>query len=202
MVDKTSLTDKIKTDAEVAELADALRSGRSEPWAHEGSNPSFGTIPPFCLGGFFFIINQANNGTIFVTIIKKNFGTLFNMKKILKDKRIIVVGLVIILVLLLMDFNQRMVLLTKMRGQEEVLEQEYAQLQSTREALETQIAFANSDLAVEKWAREEGGMVQEGDIPIILLPPSDPVPTQAPQQATVVDEVEKWQIWQELFFGD
>lgn len=124
------------------------------------------------------------------------------MKKILKDKRIIVVGLVIILVLLLMDFNQRMVLLTKMRGQEEVLEQEYAQLQSTREALETQIAFANSDLAVEKWAREEGGMVQEGDIPIILLPPSDPVPTQAPQQATIVDEVEKWQIWQELFFGD
>jgi len=124
------------------------------------------------------------------------------MKKILKDKRIIVVALVIILILLLMDFNQRMVLLTKMRGQEEKLEQEYVQLQSTREALETQIAFANSDLAVEKWAREEGGMVQEGDIPIILLPPSDPVPTKIPQQSTIVEEVEKWQIWQELFFGD
>jgi cell division protein FtsB len=124
------------------------------------------------------------------------------MKKILKDKRVIVVALVVILVLLLMDFNQRMVLLTKMRSQEEVLEQEYSQLQSTRDALETQIAFANSDLAVEKWAREEGGMVQEGDIPIILLPPSDPVPTKAPEQTTIVDEVEKWQIWQELFFGD
>mgnify|MGYP001086320642 CR=1 FL=1 len=124
------------------------------------------------------------------------------MKKILKDKRVIVVALVVILVLLLMDFNQRMVLLTRMRSQEEVLEQEYSQLQSTRDALETQIAFANSDLAVEKWAREEGGMVQEGDIPIILLPPSDPVPTKAPEQTTIVDEVEKWQIWQELFFGD
>ena len=124
------------------------------------------------------------------------------MKKILKDKRFIVVALVVILVLLLMDFNQRMVLLTRMRSQEEVLEQEYSQLQSTRDALETQIAFANSDLAVEKWAREEGGMVQEGDIPIILLPPSDPVPTKAPEQTTIVDEVEKWQIWQELFFGD
>jgi cell division protein FtsB len=124
------------------------------------------------------------------------------MKKILKDKRVIVVALVVILVLLLMDFNQRMVLLTKMRSQEEVLEQEYSQLQSTRDALETQIAFANSDLAVEKWAREEGGMVQEGDIPIILLPPSDPVSTKAPEQTTIVDEVEKWQIWQELFFGD
>lgn len=124
------------------------------------------------------------------------------MKNILKDKRVIVVALVIILVLLLMDFNQRMVLLTKMRGQQEVLEQEYSQLQSTRDALETQIDFANSDLAVEKWAREEGGMVQEGDIPIILLPPSDPVPTKAPQQTTIVDEVDKWQIWQELFLGD
>ena len=124
------------------------------------------------------------------------------MKKILKDKRFIVVALVVILVLLLMDFNQRMVLLTKMRGQQEDLEQEYSYLESTRDALKTQIAYSNSDLAVEKWAREEGGMVQEGDIPIILLPPSDPVPTKAPEQTTVIDEVEKWQIWQELFFGD
>jgi hypothetical protein len=31
--------------AEVAELADALRSGRSGQYAHEGSNPSFGTKP-------------------------------------------------------------------------------------------------------------------------------------------------------------
>jgi len=124
------------------------------------------------------------------------------MKKILKDKRFIVVALVIILVLLLMDFNQRMVLLTKMRGQQEDLEQEYSYLESTRDALETQIAYSDSDLAVEKWAREEGGMVQEGDIPIILLPPSDPVPTKASEQTTVIDEVEKRQIWQELFFGD
>ena len=124
------------------------------------------------------------------------------MKKILKDKRVIVVELVIILVLLLMDFNQRMVLLTKMRRQEKELDQEYSQLQSTRTALETQIAFANSDHAVEKWAREEGGMVQEGDIPIVLLPPAHPVPTKTPQQSAVIDEVEEWQIWQELFFGD
>ncbi len=53
MVDKTEILDKIKTYAEVAELADALRSGRSEPWAHEGSNPSFGTAPlRIPMGGF------------------------------------------------------------------------------------------------------------------------------------------------------
>ncbi|MDY6847381.1 MAG: septum formation initiator family protein [Chloroflexota bacterium] len=124
------------------------------------------------------------------------------MKKILKDKRFIVIILVIILVFLLLDFNQRMVLLSKMRGQEKELEQEYAQLQSTRSALESQLTFVDSDLAVEKWAREEGGMVQEGDIPIVLLPPTNPIPTKTPQQSNVVDEVEEWQIWQELFFGD
>ena len=32
--------------AEVAELADALRSGRSELYAHAGSTPAFGTISP------------------------------------------------------------------------------------------------------------------------------------------------------------
>ena len=33
-------------NAEVAELADALRSGRSGHYAREGSNPSFGTLTP------------------------------------------------------------------------------------------------------------------------------------------------------------
>ncbi len=32
--------------AEVAELADALRSGRSEHFAHVGSNPTFGINSP------------------------------------------------------------------------------------------------------------------------------------------------------------
>ena len=32
--------------AEVAELADALRSGRSEHYARVGSNPTFGTFSP------------------------------------------------------------------------------------------------------------------------------------------------------------
>ncbi len=39
--------------AEVAELADALRSGRSGHYAREGSNPSFGTLEPAGYCGFF-----------------------------------------------------------------------------------------------------------------------------------------------------
>ncbi len=123
------------------------------------------------------------------------------MKKILKDKRVIVIILAIVLVLLFMDFNQRMVLLSKLRSQEKDLTQKYAQLESTRDALKTELAYAKSDQAVEEWAREEGGMIQSGDIPIVLLPPSNPIPIKPTPQEAVVDEIEKWEIWQELFFG-
>ena len=41
-----------KSKAGVAELADALRSGRSEHYAHVGSNPTFG-IRPYKRGAFF-----------------------------------------------------------------------------------------------------------------------------------------------------
>ena len=124
------------------------------------------------------------------------------MKKILTDKRIIVVVIVGILVVLLMNFNQRMVLLSKLRGQEKTLTIEYANLEATRIALETQVANAGSDESVEKWAREEAGMIQDGDIPIVLLPPSESIAPTPTQPATIIDEVQRWEIWQELFFGD
>ena len=124
------------------------------------------------------------------------------MKKILKDKRVIVVILAIVLVFLFMDFNQRMVLLSKLRSQEKELIQKYAQLESTRDALKSELAYAQSDQAVEEWAREEAGMIQPGDIPIVLLPPSNPIPIKPTPQEAVVDEVQKWEIWRELFFGE
>jgi cell division protein FtsB len=124
------------------------------------------------------------------------------MKKILKDKRVIVVVLVSVLVLLLMDFNQRMVLLSRLRSQEKELTQEYDQLVATRDTLKTELTYAYSDEAVEEWAREEAGMIQEGDIPIVLLPPTEPVATELSQKTEEVNEIETWDIWQELFFGE
>lgn len=124
------------------------------------------------------------------------------IKKILKDKRVILVVLAVVLFLLLVDFNQRMVLLTRLRGQEKHLTERYAQLESTRMALETELIYVQSDEAVARWAREQAMMIQEGDTPIILLPPADPVPTQSALQPVIFEQVKKWEIWQELFFGD
>jgi cell division protein FtsB len=124
------------------------------------------------------------------------------MKKILTDKRLIVIVAVAILVVLLMNFNQRMVLLSRLRSQEKTLTLEYANLEATRSVLQTQVADADSDEAVEKWAREEAGMIQDGDVPIVLLPPSEAITATPTQPVVEIDEVENWEIWQELFFGN
>ena len=124
------------------------------------------------------------------------------IKKILKDKRVILVVVAVVLVLLLVDFNQRMTLLTRLRRQEKDLTERYAQLESTRMALETELIYTQSDEAVERWAREDAMMIQPGDIPIILLPPADPIPMQRTSEPVIIEEIKKWEIWQALFFGD
>jgi len=124
------------------------------------------------------------------------------MKKILTDRRVIVIAAIAILVLLFMNFNQRMVLLSRLRSQEKTLTMEYADLVGTKSALETQVAGADSDEAVEKWAREEAGMIQDGDVPIVLLSPAESLIATPSQSTTVDDKVEYWEIWRELFFGD
>ena len=57
---KISVTLIINYQAGVAELADALRSGRSGHYARVGSNPTFGTgtIPASYLRGFLFPLHE------------------------------------------------------------------------------------------------------------------------------------------------
>ncbi|HPX95355.1 MAG TPA: septum formation initiator family protein [Brevefilum fermentans] len=124
------------------------------------------------------------------------------IKKLLKDKRVIFAVLGIVLVLLLVNFNQRMTLLTRLRRQEKELTEYYSHLESTRTALEAELIYAQSDQAVERWAREDAMMIQPGDIPIVLLPPAEQVPTPSVIEPVVIDKIQKWEIWQALFLGD
>ena len=124
------------------------------------------------------------------------------IKKLLKDKRVIFAVLGIVLVLLLVNFNQRMTLLTRLRRQEKELTEYYSHLESTRTALEAELIYAQSDQAVERWAREDAMMIQPGDIPIVLLPPAEQVPTPSVIEPVVIEKIQKWEIWQALFLGD
>jgi len=111
---------------------------------------------------------------------------------------LIVIGL-IVLVLLVMDFNNRMADLRRLSDKKEEVAAEATGLALTQMHLQTQIALATSDRAVLEWAYEEGNLVREGDVLVVPLeaPGAAPAPTAAPT-ATATPE-SNWEIWLALF---
>ena len=108
---------------------------------------------------------------------------------------------VIILIFLMMDFNNRMNELTRLNQEYDKLSSQVTQLAQTAQLLDTQIAYATSNVAVQDYARNSGKMIQPGDNPIVPFAPqgSTPQPTVIP--TTNPTQVENWQIWYALFFG-
>jgi hypothetical protein len=70
----------------------------------------------------------------------------------------------------------------------------------TQEALKTQVAFATSDQAVEKWARSNK-MARAGEQPVQLEPSGTVTVTPVPAPVTQSQALPNWRIWWELFFG-
>ncbi len=127
------------------------------------------------------------------------------MKKFLKhlhfDARFLWIGVVVILFLLVMDFNNRVGELLRLNADRDDISTQVANLQATQQSLKAQIAYATSDVAVEEWARSQGHLVRDGDVAIVpMAPPNDtPVPQITPSPTP--QQVENWQVWQALFFG-
>ncbi len=117
------------------------------------------------------------------------------------DRRLISVVVILVLVVLMMDFNNRMSSLIKLSQMETILQTKLSNLEATRLVVQDDIAYAQSDRALEEWAREKDRLIAEGDHPIIIMPPSDytPAPTATPNTETIV--LTRLQIWKELLFG-
>ena len=107
----------------------------------------------------------------------------------------------IILAYMVLDMNHRVAELVRITGERDAMATSVFEVKQTQAFLESEIAFANSDAAVEKWAREDAFMARPGEHPVIML--ADPNFTPAPTPPPVVEKVvlENWQIWGELFFG-
>jgi len=111
---------------------------------------------------------------------------------------LIVIGLVV-LTMLVMDFNNRMAEQRRLSDKREDVAVEATDLMYTQVYLETQIAYATSEAAVQDWAYEEGHMVREGENLVIPLeypgftPQVTVVPTTTPEPET------NFQIWLSLF---
>ncbi|MEN6556329.1 MAG: septum formation initiator family protein [Anaerolineaceae bacterium] len=119
------------------------------------------------------------------------------------DKRVFLIAAVVLLVFLMMDFNNRMVRSLQLEKQEQQLNARIAALEQTKQRLEADIAYANSDRAVEEWAREEAKLIKEGDVPIIIRAQSSAdaaAPTPAPQAEN--PELSRLEIWKQLFWGE
>jgi hypothetical protein len=118
-----------------------------------------------------------------------------------KPKHIgILVGL-FILVVLVMDFNQRLEGLNRLSTQVATVRVEGTAVLQTQNALITEIAYATSDKAAEDYARGIG-MARTGENPIQPVPAGTPTPTPVPAPPLPSPQLENWQIWLGLFFGN
>lgn len=117
------------------------------------------------------------------------------------DRRILWVGALIILIVLMMDFNRRVSDLLRLNAQKDVVSTSVYGLEQTEQSLKTKIAYATSDAAVEQWAREEGGLSRPGDFPIVPMSPGGSTPVVPTVAAPTPKPVANWEVWQILFFG-
>ncbi len=109
-----------------------------------------------------------------------------------------VVGLVI-LALLVMEFNNRMAELNRLQAEQMTVEARLLSKAQTLAALDAQIAYATSEAAVVQWAYEnhmalpdDQVVVPVGEARYSPTPPSTPTPTPTP-----VNHLQQW-LW--LFF--
>ena len=123
------------------------------------------------------------------------------MPKLKRIKRQwIYIVLLFILFIMVLGLNSRLSEYLRLSSQKDEMDERIIRLESTRIALETQIAYADSDKAVEEWARTYERKVLPGDQVIIPLPLGD-ITQEVNYLATPnLGNLENWQIWWDLFF--
>ena len=119
----------------------------------------------------------------------------------INTKRLLLIGIIAILVLMMLDFNNRTQTMYALEAQQVMLETRQVQLQQTKDKLEARIAYATSAQALEEWAREKNKQINSADIPIILSAPENVTPTPTPQPTQQTVNFTNWEIWRELIFG-
>jgi cell division protein FtsB len=117
-------------------------------------------------------------------------------------KKIIGLVAVLLLVLLMMNINSRLSEYFRLSNERDRLGTEVAYSRATKVALDTQVAYATSDRAVEDWARDEAHMARPGDKVIVPVTPANETPQPVIQVTPTPTTVENWQVWWALFFGE
>ena len=117
-------------------------------------------------------------------------------------RRIVVFAGILFLILVIMDFNNRLEDLNRLQKQDGVLQTQATQGMQTHTALQAQATYAASDQAVQDWARQEGRYAQLGDQSVIPVGKTDGAPVQQSEPTPSPTPMPNWQIWWNLFFGN
>jgi cell division protein FtsB len=119
----------------------------------------------------------------------------------LDTKKIILIVVAVILFFLVMDLNSRLNELSRLSAQRDKASTVVAVLESTLQVLESQVAYATSEGAVEDWAYNEGHMVRPGEKLIIpLVPPGENITPVLNPTPTLIP-VDNWEVWMALLLG-
>lgn len=117
-------------------------------------------------------------------------------------KKWIFIFLLVILFFMVMGLNSSLSEFFQLTDQRNQMTERIDNLEATQHALETQIAYADSDKAVEEWARTYERYIQSGDQVIIPLSPEDDTPEVNYLKTPTPSDEENWHIWWEMFFGE
>jgi hypothetical protein len=108
---------------------------------------------------------------------------------------------ILMLVFIVLEFNRRLEQLKTLDGQYEFMLAQATQAVQTQAALNTQVAYAGSNSAVEEWARVDGHYVQDGDLPVVPIGQPGVAPIEASTPAPTPTPMQNWEVWWGLFFG-
>jgi hypothetical protein len=110
----------------------------------------------------------------------------------------LLVLLLVVLALMVMDFNNRTAELNRLREEEKIIRVQLESRDETKSALEAQIAYATSDAAVMKWAYEHH-QVRPGDMPVVPIQATQVTPVPTPKPIVTPTEVSNLSHWLSLF---
>jgi cell division protein FtsB len=109
---------------------------------------------------------------------------------------------ILVLILMVMDFNARLETLNLLKKQEAIVRTQATQAMQTQAALQTQVAYASSDQVVHEWARSEGHYIQSGDQPVVPVGVPGEAPGVLASPTPEPTALPNWQVWWNLFFSE
>jgi hypothetical protein len=117
-------------------------------------------------------------------------------------RRVVAAIGILVLVFIVLEFNRRLEELNMLNAQSKLVQMQATQAVQTQLALQTQVAYAGSDAAVEEWARTDGHYIQDGDLPVVPLGQPGSAPIEEHPPTPIPTQPANWEVWWDLFFGE